>query len=92
MRLVGIHLNEANSLLTHAPPFHPHSAGVLERAVRALHFNVDPKRSAKQQALELLPKLSEQFPIARAAMRFKVQARREADFPPLRAAAACGGA
>lgn len=50
-------------------------AGVLERAVRGLHFNVDPKRSAKQQALELIPKLQEQFPIARAAMRFKVQAR-----------------
>ena len=48
-------------------------AGVLERALRATHFNVDVKRSAKQQALELLPRLQASFPIERAAMRFRLQ-------------------
>jgi ribosome maturation protein SDO1 len=43
---------------------------MIESALRDIHFSVDPKRSAKQQALEALPKLQEIFPIKRAEMRF----------------------
>ena len=35
---------------------------------------LDPKRSAKQQALEALPRLQAQFPIERARMRFRIAA------------------
>lgn len=52
----------------------PYTAGVLERALRAAHVALDPKRSAKQQALEALPLLQAQFPIVRARMRFRLQA------------------
>ncbi len=52
----------------------PYTAGVLERALRACHVALDPKRSAKQQALDALPKLAASFPIARARMRFRVAA------------------
>jgi len=53
----------------------PYPPGMIETALRDIHFSVDPKRSAKQQALEALPKLQEIFPIKRAAMRFKVNVR-----------------
>ena len=48
----------------------PYPPGMIESALRDIHFSVDPKRSAKQQALEALPKLQEIFPIKRAEMRF----------------------
>ena len=41
--------------------------------MKDIHFAVDPKRSAKQQALEALPSLAERFPIARARMRLQVR-------------------
>ena len=44
---------------------------MIERALREIHFSVDPMRSAKQQALAAIPKLRAIFPIKRAAMRFK---------------------
>lgn len=31
----------------------PYTLALLERALKDVHFNVDPKRSAKQQALEV---------------------------------------
>jgi ribosome maturation protein SDO1 len=31
----------------------PYTLTLLERALRDVHFNVDPKKSAKQQALEV---------------------------------------
>ena len=40
--------------------------------MRAAHFNADPNRSAKQQAMELVPKLAESFPLARAPMRLRL--------------------
>jgi ribosome maturation protein SDO1 len=52
----------------------PYTAGVLERALRDCHLALDPKRSAKQQALDALPKLAKEFPITRARMRFRVAA------------------
>jgi ribosome maturation protein SDO1 len=49
----------------------PYPPGMIERALREIHFSVDPMRSAKQQALAAIPKLRAVFPIKRAAMRFK---------------------
>lgn len=34
----------------------PFPVGVIEKALKDIHFNVDPKRSAKQQALDVRPK------------------------------------
>jgi ribosome maturation protein SDO1 len=31
----------------------PYTLTMLERALRDVHFNIDPKKSAKQQALEV---------------------------------------
>jgi len=49
----------------------PYPPGVIERALREIHFSVDPMKGAKQQALAALPKLQTVFPIERAPMRFK---------------------
>lgn len=49
----------------------PYPPGMIESALKEIHFSVDPVRSAKQQALAAVPKLAEIFPIKRAAMRFK---------------------
>uniref|UniRef100_A0A383WNC8 SBDS family rRNA metabolism protein n=1 Tax=Tetradesmus obliquus TaxID=3088 RepID=A0A383WNC8_TETOB len=51
----------------------PYTNTMLERALRDVHFNIDPKRSAKQQALDVLPLLQARFPIQRARMRLKLQ-------------------
>ncbi|WIA33728.1 hypothetical protein OEZ86_006845 [Tetradesmus obliquus] len=51
----------------------PYTNTMLERALRDVHFNMDPKRSAKQQALDVLPLLQARFPIQRARMRLKLQ-------------------
>ena len=50
----------------------PYTMTMLERALRDVHFNVDPKKGAKQQALEALPVLQAQFPIERAKMSIKL--------------------
>lgn len=50
----------------------PYPPGMIERALREVHFQVDPTKSAKQQALAALPRLQEVFPIKRAAMRFRL--------------------
>lgn len=50
----------------------PYTISMLERALRDVHFSVDPKRPAKAQALEALPILQSRFPIERARMRLKV--------------------
>ena len=49
----------------------PYPPGMIERALREVHFQVDPTKSAKQQALAALPRLRKVFPIKRAAMRFR---------------------
>ena len=33
----------------------PYPPGMIESALRDVHFSIDPKRSVKQQALEALP-------------------------------------
>ncbi|MEW5297476.1 MAG: hypothetical protein WDW38_006309 [Sanguina aurantia] len=50
----------------------PYTLTMLERALRDVHFNVDLKKSAKQQALEALSLLQAQFPIERARMRLRL--------------------
>ena len=50
----------------------PYPPGMIERALREVHFQVDPTKSAKQQALAALPRLQKVFPIKRAAMRFRL--------------------
>lgn len=62
----------------------PYTSGVLDRALRSIHFAVDPTRSAKQQALDALPRLQREFPIVRARMRFRIAVRHE-QAPLLRA-------
>jgi ribosome maturation protein SDO1 len=47
----------------------PFPSGVIEKALKDIHFNVNPKRSAKQQALDVIPKLKERFHIERAQMQ-----------------------
>ncbi|GIL92274.1 hypothetical protein Vretimale_18438 [Volvox reticuliferus] len=56
----------------------PYTLSMLERALRDIHFNLDPKKSAKQQALEALPLLKKEFPIERARMRLKLSVPVEA--------------
>ena len=50
----------------------PYTISMLERALRDVHFSVDPKRPAKAQALEALPILKAKFPIERARMRLRI--------------------
>ena len=57
----------------------PYPPGMIESALKDIHFSIDTKRSAKQQALEALPRLQEIFPIKRAEMRFAVAAPLDKD-------------
>ncbi|KDD72604.1 hypothetical protein H632_c3135p0, partial [Helicosporidium sp. ATCC 50920] len=51
----------------------PFTPAVLERALRDVHFSVDPHRPAKAQAVEVLPLLAARFPIQRARMRLRAE-------------------
>lgn len=50
----------------------PLTIGLVERAMKELHFSVNPARSAKQQALELITRLAAFMPIKRALMRLRL--------------------
>jgi ribosome maturation protein SDO1 len=51
----------------------PYTISMIERALRDVHFSVDPKRPAKAQALDhALPLLKERFPIDRSHMRLQI--------------------
>lgn len=50
----------------------PYTIGVLERALKDIHFSADPKKPAKLQAVEALPLLQVKFPIERAQMQLKI--------------------
>uniref|UniRef100_A0A6U9QUQ6 C2H2-type domain-containing protein n=1 Tax=Picocystis salinarum TaxID=88271 RepID=A0A6U9QUQ6_9CHLO len=50
----------------------PYPAGIIERTLKELHFAVDPKKTAKQQAMEAIPSIQKVFPIERAKMRLKM--------------------
>ncbi|EFJ07134.1 hypothetical protein SELMODRAFT_161876 [Selaginella moellendorffii] len=50
----------------------PFTISMIERFMREVHFAVDPNRSSKKQALELIRELQSHFPITRALMRLKL--------------------
>jgi len=50
----------------------PYPVGIIEKALHDIHFSIKPNRTAKQQALEVIPKLREIMPIERAKMRIRV--------------------
>ncbi|TKR75887.1 hypothetical protein L596_017116 [Steinernema carpocapsae] len=50
----------------------PYSPAVIEKALQEHHFSLKSNRSAKQQALECIPKLRETMKIDRAKMRLRV--------------------
>lgn len=50
----------------------PYPVSMIEKAMKECHVAVKPNRPAKLQATEIVAKLREQIPIARAQMRFKI--------------------
>uniref|UniRef100_A0AAV1V6H5 SBDS family rRNA metabolism protein n=1 Tax=Peronospora matthiolae TaxID=2874970 RepID=A0AAV1V6H5_9STRA len=50
----------------------PYPYTVIERVMKEIHYAVIPNRSAKQQALELIKKLPEHLPLARAKMKIQI--------------------
>ncbi|XP_071479814.1 ribosome maturation protein SBDS-like [Diadema antillarum] len=52
----------------------PYTVGIIERAMKDIHYSVKPNRSTKQQALEVIRKLreTETMPIDRAQMRLRI--------------------
>eukprot|EP00897_Mesotaenium_endlicherianum_P006064 jgi/Mesen1/5486/ME000276S04608 len=50
----------------------PYTMGMVERFIREAHFSIDPHKSSKQQALELIRDLQSRFPIARARMELRL--------------------
>eukprot|EP01135_Chromosphaera_perkinsii_P010582 Nk52_evm1s2175 gene=Nk52_evmTU1s2175 len=47
----------------------PYTVGLIERAIKDVHYSLKPNRSAKQQALEVIKLLQASIPIERAQMR-----------------------
>jgi ribosome maturation protein SDO1 len=50
----------------------PFTVAVIETAMRDIHYNLHPTRSAKQQALAVIPLLKQHIPIERAQMRLHI--------------------
>ncbi|KAK6739638.1 hypothetical protein RB195_008249 [Necator americanus] len=50
----------------------PVPPSVIDKALHEMHFSLKPNRNAKQQALEVIPKLRETIRIERAKMRIRV--------------------
>ena len=50
----------------------PYSSAVIEKTLHDIHFNLNTNRSAKQHALDAIPKLREHMAIDRANMRIRV--------------------
>jgi len=50
----------------------PFPVSIIQQAMKDLKFSLKPNRSTKQQALELIPELRKELPIARAQMRITV--------------------
>ena len=51
----------------------PYTVGVIERAMKDVHYSVKPSKGSKQQALEVIRLLQQSMPIDRARMRLKIQ-------------------
>lgn len=50
----------------------PYTVGVIERAMKDIHYSVKPTKSTKQQALEVIRLLKPTMEIERAKMRLRV--------------------
>lgn len=50
----------------------PYPVGIIEKAMKDIHFSVKPNRNAKQQALEVIKQLKTVMNIERAQMRIRV--------------------
>lgn len=50
----------------------PYTVGVVERAMKDVHYSVKPHKNTKQQALEVIQLLKPTMQIERARMRLKV--------------------
>ncbi|XP_010519371.1 PREDICTED: ribosome maturation protein SBDS [Tarenaya hassleriana] len=50
----------------------PYTISMIERLMHEIHFAVDPHSSSKKQALEVIRKLQQHFPIKRSPMRLKL--------------------
>lgn len=48
------------------------TVGLVERAMKEVGFYIVPNKSAKQQALKVIPELAARFPITRAKMLIRV--------------------
>ncbi|GLJ55781.1 hypothetical protein SUGI_1197780 [Cryptomeria japonica] len=50
----------------------PYTINMVERLMHEAHFALDPHKSSKQQALDLIRELQKQFPIKRSPMRLRL--------------------
>lgn len=50
----------------------PYTVGLIERAMKDIHYSVKPNKSTKQQALEVIRQLKETMEIQRAHMRLRL--------------------
>jgi len=50
----------------------PYPVSMIEKAMKECHIAVKPNKGAKQQAIEIVPKLREKIPLSRAQMRLKI--------------------
>ena len=51
----------------------PYPVGVIERAMKDVHYSVKPSKSSKQQALDVIRLLRDSMAIERARMRLQIQ-------------------
>lgn len=50
----------------------PYPVGVIESAMKEIHYSVKPNKNSKQQALEAIPLLKQSIPIERAQMKVRI--------------------
>uniref|UniRef100_A0A0C9QM00 TSA: Wollemia nobilis Ref_Wollemi_Transcript_25443_1397 transcribed RNA sequence n=1 Tax=Wollemia nobilis TaxID=56998 RepID=A0A0C9QM00_9CONI len=50
----------------------PYTINMIERLMHEVHFAVDPHKSSKQQALDLIRELQKHFPIKRSPMKLRI--------------------
>lgn len=64
----------------------PYTVTMIEKAMQDLHLSVNPKRSAKSQALDVIKQLQEKqiLPIQRAQMRIRITLQQSKESKKLR--------
>lgn len=50
---------------------------MIEKSMKQVNFSVKPNRNAKQQALEVIPKLRTVIPLERSQMQLKVMCHKK---------------